>query len=166
MTLVGIHKLTRDYWFMRMEEKGKDPPDAVAVMFRVESGGKRTQLEVPIEVVFVPKFVRNQAWYPNLSPEENVYNVLARTKFDSKCYAPETNLFVYLNLAQQQFELDKFSARIAESKPPLGGVWLLGGTSPDGEEYLIHQAYPQITQCPLSLSEVLNWRKERLPEVR
>jgi hypothetical protein len=163
MTLVGIVKLTGDCWFMRMVSEDEDPPDAVAVKFRLESGGKGIQLEVPVEVVFVPEYVRSQSWNPDLSPEKNVYNVLVRTKFDSKCYAPETNLFVYLNLPQQQFRLDLFSSLIAERKPSLGGVWLLGSISTDGEEYLLHQAYPQISQCSLSLSEVLDWPKDRLP---
>jgi len=35
MVLIGIHKLTGDYWFMRMEEP--DPP--VAVMFQADTGG-------------------------------------------------------------------------------------------------------------------------------
>src|SRR6266571_8563955 len=39
MILIGIHKLTGDYWFMKMEEE--DPPDATAVMFQVDASGSR-----------------------------------------------------------------------------------------------------------------------------
>jgi hypothetical protein len=132
VVLIGIHKLTGDYWFMRMEND--DPPDATVVMFQADASGKRPMgFEVPVEVVFIPKHVKGQQWDARRSQEENVFAILDRTKFRTKRYEPGTTLFVYLNLTQSGFRLDSFSRLVEDRKPQLGGVWLLFAVSPDGE---------------------------------
>lgn len=59
---------------------------------------KIEELSIPVEVMFVPTFVKNQRWDNSLTQEKNIYNLICDKKFDNKRYEKETNLFIYLDI--------------------------------------------------------------------
>ena len=103
MILVGVHKINNTPWFLEMLEK--EPPDAIAKKYRLTEKRQVEEQSARVEVMFIPRNVRNQEWDESLSQEENIYNLLCRKKFDTKRYEPGTSLFVYLNIRLRDFKL-------------------------------------------------------------
>jgi hypothetical protein len=154
IVLIGLNKLTNKCWWIEVPKD--DPPDAFSVSYKIEQESDATiEQYVPIEVVFVPKYIKQQNWNSLLSDEQNIYNFLNDKKFDLKSYDQGTHLIVYFNITLTKFDLVKLSNLISEKNPKFTEIWFILSTDPFAENMLIEKTFPERLQTTIRLSDCL-----------
>lgn len=154
IVLIGLNKITNKSWWIQKPKD--DPPDAFSVSYKIEKESNSIIEEyVPIEVVFVPKYIRKQNWNSLLSDEQNIYNFLNDKKFNFKSYEQGTHLIVYFNLKLDKFDLAKLSNLISEKNPKFAEIWFILSTDPIAENMLIEKTFPERLQTTIRLADCL-----------
>jgi len=154
VVLIGLNQVTNKSWWIQTPKD--DPPDAFSVSYKIENESNSVIEEyVPIEVVFVPKFIRKQNWDSLLPDEQNIFNFLNEKKFNSKSYEQGTHLIVYFNIKLEKFDLEKLSNMISEKNPKLAEIWLISSIDPFAENILIEKTFPERLQTIIKLSDCL-----------
>lgn len=154
IVLIGLNTLTNKCWWIEVPKE--DPPDAFSVRCKIEQESNSIIEEyVPIEVVFVPKYVKQQKWNSLLSDEQNIYNFLNDKKFNLKLYEQGTHLIVYFNIKLEKFDLVILSNLISEKNPTFKEIWFILSTDPFAENMLIEKTFPERLQTTFRLSDCL-----------
>ncbi|MGD0021000.1 MAG: hypothetical protein ABSC54_01715 [Smithellaceae bacterium] len=152
--LIGLNKITNKPWWIQKPKPKDDPPDAFSVSYKIEKESNLIEY-VPIEVVFVPEYIRQQSWDSLLSDEQNIYNFLNDKKFNFKSYEQGTHLVVYFNIKLDKFDLAKLSNLISEKNPKFAEIWFILSTDPIAENMLIEKTFPERLQITIRLEDCL-----------
>ncbi len=149
MVLIGVNKLLGTPWWIK--RSNQDPPDGVSTTYKIDKGTRSLVEEpVPLEVVFIPKYIKNQNWDNNLSDEENIFNFLNEKKFKNKAYESGTHLIIYFNLTLKDFLFQKLYELIKKAAPNLREIWAIAALDPLLKECLIAQLYPDMRSITIN----------------
>jgi len=152
MVLIGVNKLLGTPWWIK--NSNQDPPDGVSITYE---NGTKTIVEklVPVEVVFIPEYIKKQNWNNTLSDEENIFIFLNEKKFKNKAYGTGTHLIIYFNLTLKNFLFQKLCDLIKKASPKLKEIWAIAALDPLLKECLIAQLYPDMRSITINIENCL-----------
>ena len=154
MVLIGLNKMFGTCWWIK--ESDQDPPDGLAITYKIEEESNiLIKNTIPIEVLFVPKYIKKQNWNERLSDEENIFNFINEKKFENKAYEPSTHLIIYFNLTLKNFSFPKLCSLITNASPKFKEIWCIAALDPLLKKCLIAQLYPDIRATTINIDEYL-----------